>query len=151
MTVTIIFHYQNADEFTRKTSTQIFTQNKVALMPNKLQGVLFVTVCDHPIATYRANCLCSTFRVAEQIYLVSRAAVERVLLLLLLRWQKGLFPLPHFLCPPRLPHSCLAIKPNTQWADFCVSLWSTCLMMTHSLSDSEPHTHTHTYRHTYHT
>jgi len=80
--VSIISHLQNADEFTLKTSIQIFTQNKITLLPNKLYAVVFVTVCDQPISTYRANCLCSAFHVAEQIYLVSRAAVERELVLL---------------------------------------------------------------------
>ena len=82
MTVSIILHHQNADEFTLKISIQIFTQNKITLLRNKLYAVVFVTVCGQPIATYRANCLCSAFHVAEQIYLVSRAAVERELVLL---------------------------------------------------------------------
>jgi hypothetical protein len=82
VTVSLIFLPQNAGEFTLKSSTQTFTHDSITVSASKLNGALFVTVCDQPVATYHANCLRSTFRVAEQIYLVSRAAVEREAVLL---------------------------------------------------------------------
>jgi hypothetical protein len=148
----IKFPHQNSEEFSLKNS--VFTLNKITLLPNKLIGVLLVMQSATsparryiPCKLFLLNVPCGTADLFSMSCGCGKGSSGTVM-------TKRFMSTTPFCASPSLPT--IVLPPNTQWAECCVSLWNTCLMMTQSLSASGPprtraraRTHTHIHSHAF--